>query len=110
MPTFNWTPDFEVTLTRAPRVRRAQFGDGYEQRVTDGLNADLGRYQLRFLTRTDSEAAAIDAFLATQGAAVAFDWTPHGGVAGKYVCREWSRRHTHHNNNAIEATFEQVAA
>lgn len=108
MATFTYTPDFGATKKNKPSVKVAKFGDGYEQRLAYGVNTNPQEWSLSFANRTDTEASAIDAFLTARGAVESFDWTPYGGTAGKYVCREWSRSLDSYNRNTIQATFIQV--
>lgn len=108
MATFTWTSSYNPTATRKPRVKVAKFGDGYEQRLADGINTIAEVWQLTFAARTNAEAGQIDDFLKARAAVENFDWTPPNGLAGKYICREWSRTPTHGNAETITATFEQV--
>lgn len=108
MATFTFTPDYGASFEVKPNVRVSRFGDGYEQRQANGLNTMPKSWSLRFSLRTDSEASAIEAFLATQAAVSNFDWTDINGAAGKYVCRGWQRSKDRYNLNTITATFEQV--
>ena len=91
-----------------PTVRRVAFGDGYEQRLAFGINTQPQVWSLEFRGRTNTEAAAIDAFLRTRGGVQAFDWTPPGGTAGKFVCEEWSRSVDEPNVETVRVTFKQV--
>ncbi len=70
--TFTWTPDYGVIRTRYPRAREAKFGDGYAQRIGDGLNTDLSMWKLNFSSRTAAEIKAIDAFLRDKAGVTAF--------------------------------------
>ncbi len=108
MATFTYTPDFGIAQDIKPNVRVTQFGDGYEQRQANGINTQRKRWSLKFSLRSDTEAAAITSFLATQGAVSSFDWTDINGTAGKYVCREWNTTKDRYNLNTISTTFEQV--
>jgi phage-related protein len=85
--TFTWTPDYGAQVTRSPRIREAKFGDGYAQRVGDGLNVDLPKWQLNFTGRTMAEIQAIDEFLRTQAGATSFYCT----FADQYLvmAQEW---------------------
>ena len=109
MATFTWTPDFPIDADTEPRLFAARFGDGYEQRVLDGLNAIQPAYSVRFMQRTLAEADAIETFLRSN-AGLAFDWTPPGGSAGKYVARKWSRSRGNVLFASIVTSFEQVPA
>jgi phage-related protein len=108
MPTFDWTPKTaEKTVT--PRVKVARFGDGYEQRVVDGINAQAARWSLTF-SRETADLDAIEAFLRARGAAEAFDWLAPGATATiRVVCREWTRTpHTGLRTGELSCTFEEV--
>lgn len=109
MSTFTWTPDFGASAAYKPRVRTAQFGDGYQQRVADGINTGQDAWNLTFAIRTNSEAAEILAFLNARGGVEAFDWTPLlESTAIRVVCREWNRTLDRHNQNTVTAKFERV--
>ena len=106
MATFDYAPQ-TASRSQQPRVRTAAFGDGYEQRVADGINTMPKRWTLSF-TRPVVEADAILAFLVARAGVEAFDWTDPDGAAGKYVCREWSANLIGPVAKGINATFEQV--
>lgn len=108
MATFTYTPSFEATEASKPRVRRFQAGDGYEQRVTFGLNPDPKEWTLSFANRTDAERENIVSFLEARGGVESFDWTPPRGSAGKYICEEWQITLSNCNNNQVQATFREV--
>jgi phage-related protein len=108
MATFTYVPSFSATEQSQPRVRRVQFGDGYEQRLRYGLNVDAKSWQLSFTNRTDTDRDNILSFLEARAGAESFDWTPPRGTAGKYICSEWAMEMVNYNNNTITATFVQV--
>lgn len=108
MATFSYVPDFDASESQRPRVRRVQFGDGYETRLAFGLNTQPSEWRLTFKNRTDTERNNITAFLEARGAVESFDWTPPGGTAAKWVCDEWSTTLVAANINSIQATFRQV--
>lgn len=63
-PTFTLDVEYGLTVRRGTRVRRIQFGDGYEQVVPDGLNTDIRRYGITTVPISDAQARAIDEDLA----------------------------------------------
>ena len=83
MATFTYAPDWGASPELEPRVRSVQFGDGYEQRATNGLNPILPTWKLQFTKRTQTEAQAIYSWMVANNAQVtAFDWAAPGeGVA-----------------------------
>jgi hypothetical protein len=108
MATFTYTPDFGATYQVKPNVRVSKFGDGYEQRAQNGLNARAKKWTLKFSLRSDTEINAIVSFLETAGSVSSFDWTDIDGYAGKYVCREWQKSKDRANLNTLDCSFEQV--
>ncbi len=107
MATFTWPASYSAQVETSPRVRRAAFGDGYEQRAGDGINSLQRKWTLRF-SRNDTDLDAIVAFLEARAAVESFDWSPPSGTAGKWVCRSWSRSHTMPLYGELTCTFEQV--
>lgn len=90
-------------------MRVSRFGDGYEQRVADGINTAMDKWDLTFTARTDTEASGIQTFLKARAGFESFDWTPTGeSTAVKVVCREWNRTFDKFNLNTVTATFERV--
>lgn len=108
MSTFTWMPDFGASKRITPRVRSISFGDGYEQRASYGINTKPKVWSLTFSKRTDSDALAIDTFLSNAGGVQYFNWTPHNGTLGKYICKEWSVTQESFNMNTVQATFQEV--
>jgi phage-related protein len=107
--TFSWPPDVGLSVSHQPRLRKAQFGDGYEQRSADGLNPDMPTWSPTFSCKDTSTAADIEAFLVAN-IATAFFWTPPNGSQGLYVCEKWTRSYTAWNVLSISAEFRQVPA
>lgn len=107
MSTFTWSPDPGASQTIQPRVRTANFGDGYQQRVGNGVNTMPRTWNLSF-TRPASLINNIDAFLVARAGAESFDWTPPVGAAGKWVCSNWSRTVPHRDVGTLSATFTEV--
>lgn len=109
MAIFTYTPDFGAQVQIKPRVRAVAFGDGYEQRLADGINQQPQVWTLDWQNRDNSETAAIKSFLATRAGVEAFDWTPpNESTAILVVCREWNVTTVRFNLNNINATFTQV--
>jgi len=73
--TFTYAPSFSSVKNSAPRILTATFGDGYQQDLVDGINADLKSWDLSFINRTSTDADAIEAFFSST-LGQAFNWTP----------------------------------
>ena len=88
-PSIN--PTYGLQKTSAPNVRIAQFGSGYSQRSTFGINQNPKSYSLTFEV-SETDADTIEAFLDARGGVENFDFTPPGETsATKYICRKWSK-------------------
>jgi phage-related protein len=111
MATFTLsTPDQGATKSLKPRLRVSRFGDGYDQRVPDGLNYMLESWSLNFSGKTKAQVLAIETFFTTHGGHTAFDWTTPDGVLKKFVCQEWKTTPSHDLDWSISCTFEQRPA
>jgi len=103
------TPTDGVQKSSAPAVRKVQFSDGYEARLTFGLNQNPKIYNLTFeVSETDSDT--IETFLDARAADNAsFDFTPPGeGSSSKFVCEKWSKSIPYLNRATIQTTFREV--
>lgn len=110
MATLTYVPSYALEISHEPRVLVSKFGEGYEQRLADGINSQLKRYAVTFDTRDNVEADGIEAFFVAQGAVAAFDWTPPRGIAAKFVCRRWKKVLLNAANNVVQAEFDEVPA
>jgi len=68
-------PDKALSRQSSPRVRTQRFGDGYEQRLAEGINNISDMFSLAFSNRTKEEADDIIAFFEAKGGVDAFDFT-----------------------------------
>lgn len=109
MATFpSITPTYGASKSSAPKVRIAQFGDGYSQRTTFGLNQNPKTWQLSWEV-SETDADTIEAFLDARGGAEKFQWTPLAeSTEYNWICTEWSKSIPYLNRATITATFEQV--
>ena len=82
-----------MQLENEPRLRTAGFGDGYEQRVRDGINHNPQKWNISFTKRSGTDIGAVYDFLTARGGVEAFLWTPRGEATPRvFVCKKWSRR------------------
>jgi phage-related protein len=110
MATFpSITPTYGAQKTSQPKVRQVQFGDGYSQRLTVGLNQDPKVWSLTWeVSETDSDT--IEAFLDARAAdGASFTWTPPDeATAYQWTFYDWSKSIPYLNRATIQATFTQV--
>lgn len=107
MATFTWIPNYSASVDIEPAVIRAKFGDGYEQRVGDGINNQARKWAVAF-TLAPSDITVIDNFLKARYGVESFDWTPPSESTGKWVCRSWKKSKDNYGQDTLSATFEEV--
>ena len=103
------TPTYGLQKSSAPVVRKVQFGDGYEARLTYGINQNPKVLNLTFEV-SETDADTIETFLDARAADNAsFDFTPPGeGSSSKFVCEQWSKSIPYLNRATIQTTFREV--
>jgi len=103
-------PDYGAQKASAPNVRTVRFGDGYEKRLTYGLNQNPKVWTLSFVNLTEADSDTIETFLDARAADNgAFDWSPPDeSDTYKWVCDEWTKSIPFANRATIQATFRQV--
>lgn len=107
--TFTFVPTRGFNNTIKPRVRTAQFGDGYAQRIGEGINTVTKEWNLTFASRELSEIALILDFLETKAGVTAFLWTPPGeSTAIAVICQDWSKVYESHISATVQAKFTKV--
>ena len=102
------TPTYGATRTNNPSQKQVQFGDGYAQVITVGLNQNPKSWNLMWrISETDSDT--IETFLnarALDGAT--FTWTPPDeSTAYKWRCPRWTKKITFNGRAEIVASFVQ---
>lgn len=110
MATFpSITPKYGIQKRSAPNTKTVRFGDGYEHRITFGLNQNPKVYNLTFEV-SETDADTIETFLDARAAdSDSFDFTPPGEAnSSKFVCEEWNKSIPYLNRATIQATFRQV--
>ena len=91
-------PTYGLQKRSQPATRRVQFGDGYEQRLSLGINQNPKMYDLTFEV-SETDADTIETFLDARAAdSASFD----------FVCEAWSKTVIYLNRASITATFREV--
>lgn len=109
-PNFFWTPSYNNTIQNTPKVKKMQFGDGYQQRTPDGINNILLNLDFSFDNRNNDEATAIIHFLTARRGVESFLFTPPPpyGVSKRFVCADWTDTRAFYNDISIKVKFEEV--
>lgn len=87
-------PDKGFSRQNTPRVHLAQFGDGYSQRIVNGINALDQVFSLNFANRPKADIDAITNFLETKGGVTSFNFTydeDGSETTIKVLCTNWSQ-------------------
>lgn len=104
-----WKHDPSGEESHDPRVLSASFGDGYVQRVPDGINADLGTWSVSFTNRPMAEATAIANFFRERKGAIWFWWRPEPDAdLVKVVAKPWKKTPVTRYVATVTATFTEV--
>ena len=110
MATFPITnPVYNTRINARPKVNTLSFGDGFEQRLTEGLNQNPLLVNLSFeLSQIDADTAI--AFLnARVEDGASFDYTlPSETSTRKFVCTSFPRSIPFLNRVTLSCTFREV--
>jgi phage-related protein len=114
-------PDKGIGRHSTPRVLVAKFGDGYEQRLVDGINSVDEVFSVTFNNRTAAEIDDITGYFASLKGATSFtytipDSTQTSNVAPdtagerrlKVVCQIYSQSYHHDGFYSVSATLKRV--
>lgn len=110
-------PDKGFSRDDTPILFTSKFGDGYEQRVANGLNPLNSTFSLSFNTRAKAEIDDIIAFFTAKKGATPFSWTipdtngtenSNTETTIKVICEKWSQTYDYDNFYSASATFRRV--
>lgn len=88
--TLCWIPDVPIVEKESWRLQKAQFGDGYQQRTLDGINALNRTWTLTWRNRRQLTITAMFDFFANQKASAFTFKDPTTGLSWSVFCDEWS--------------------
>jgi phage-related protein len=109
----NAVPDKTMTRKSAPKVLKAVFGDGYEQRVVNGINNIHETYSVSFRGREKVFIDDVIDFLDTKAGVTKFpfiipDTNSGGEQTVQVVCDDYSTNFEHDDFYSLTATFRRV--
>ena len=102
-------PVYNTRIDAKPKVNVISFGDGFEQRLTEGLNQNPLSVNLTFeLSQTDADTAIT--FLNSRvDDGASFDYTlPSESSARKFVCTSFPRSIPFLNRVRLSCVFREV--
>jgi len=108
--TFNYTPTNSSTKSKAPRVKKISFGNGYQQIYGDGINSNLEKWSVTFIVN-HSDRCTIEAFFNARAGYEFFNWTSAevGATQKQYLCPDWTVTPLGNQMYTVAATFEEWA-
>lgn len=107
-------PDKMLQQNSSPKIFKASFGDGYEQRIALGINNLAEEYSVSFNNRTKDEIDDIMAFFDYMKGVSSFLFTiPDSNAAGgekaiRVVCENYSKTLNYCNYYSCSAKFRRV--
>lgn len=110
----NAIPDKTMTRKSKPKVLTANFGDGYQQRIADGINSIDEVYTLRFKNREKAFIDDVVDFLDGKKGVTNFDFVVPDPSAGsnektiKVICSDYSTNFEYDNFYTLTTTFKRV--
>ena len=114
-------PDKSLSRASKPKIHLATFGDGYEQRLADGINSVKETFTVSFARRPKADIDDIIFFLDSKKGVTAFDFTiPDSNVdigsfpdgthetTIKVVCDDFSISYDYGDFYSASAKFRRV--
>ena len=108
MQTFNWKMNMGAGAEVRHNVTKTQFGDGYAQRVSHGINNKRTDWSGTKVGDYKTVIKPIADFLDAHGGVKPFLWTNPHGITAKYVCQDYQISQRKGNFWQISLKFEQV--
>ena len=104
-------PDKGFTRKTTPRVFKADFGDGYYQRVGNGINVLNESFSVNFANRTKADIDQITNFLETKAGVTSFNfvYSESGGETTiKVLCPDWNQSWAYDDYYNLSMNLERV--
>lgn len=93
--------------SEAPRVIRAQFGDGYAQSSPDGLNVSPLAFNAMWENMLNADAESIKTFLRAHVGQTFYYLLPSEVSARKWQASKWSWNYTSGETQSLTVSLEE---
>lgn len=103
----NFMVDRGVSRGNTFRVLKAEFGDGYSQRVGDGINLKNETYSVAFSNRQNTEIATLVEFLDAMAGALSFTFYINNDSV-KVTCDSYNIVYAREDVHTLTAEFTRV--
>ena len=107
-------PDKGMSRSNEPVIFKAEFGDGYQQRIANGINNLKQQFSVSFATREKAEIDDIVGFFESTNGVTAFDFTfADTNASGneetvKVYVSEFTQNWDYDDYYTLSATFVRV--
>ena len=113
VPNFFWKPSYQTSISLEPRIKVMQFGNGYQQRVPDGINTNLKDFDAAFENRKEPEAISILHFLNQMNAQTSFVYNvptiySKTNFDTRFKAPSWTVNYNSYNNYTVKIKLEEV--
>lgn len=108
LKTFKWKLNMGASASTKHSVTKTQFGDGYTQRVSHGINNKRTDWTGTIRGDLTTAIKPVMAFLDEHNGVVPFLWTNPYGQTYKYICQDYEVRQRKGNFWEISLKFEQT--
>lgn len=103
----NFMVDRGVSRANTFRVLKAEFGDGYSQRVGDGINLKNETYSVAFSNRPRDEVDTIIQFLDAKAGAISFTFYIDNDTVS-VTCDSYNVVYSREDAHSLTAQFTRV--
>jgi len=114
-PNFWWKPSYNGSIQHKPKLKINQFGNGYQQRLNDGINNDLIELNLSFQNRSELETVSILHFLKERNGQQSFVYNiptiyskSSNDLTTKFTSFSWNASYVSYNNYNIEVDLTET--
>ncbi|CBJ79809.1 Gp17 [Xenorhabdus bovienii str. Jollieti] len=109
MEIFTWLPRVNASSNVEFAIRKAKFGDGYEQVSGAGINPKSMRWTLDFVGN-EKHITEIIAFLDRHEGHKSFIWTPPLASKGLFRCESYKYQAIDYKTYALSTEFIEAHA
>jgi phage-related protein len=109
--SFYWQPNYASTVDLMQKRTEIQFGDGYSQRMRNGINTAPLEFNLSFENRSDAESTALLHFVEQKGGVDPFVYNPStifNKTGLKYIAIDPRLTYSSYNNNSLSVKLQRV--
>ena len=108
--TYDHIFDKGLVASSSPRVLEVNFGDGYTQRLPNGINSITRSFSATFKTRTKAKIEAMESFFVAKSGYVPFTFTVPTAASEEdiqVVAKSWSHSYDYDGYWSLTVQLEE---